>query len=392
MRIIFNLLTTLKPKTGVGHYAARLFAALQEQLPAGSIEGFPTGPLATMVRRLQQVRAGGPPAKGRGTGLGTVSGLAKRALRAAVDSGLGLAFRAACRQRDYDLYHEPNFIPLGHGVPAIVTVHDLSVLTHPEWHPADRVRHHELHFGAGLASARHILTDSHFVRRQVIEHLGVSPERVTAVPIGVGPEYFAATEKPVHLNLPPRYLLYVGTIEPRKNVATLFRAYCDLPESVRRNCPLVLAGGWGWKSADVAEYLRGTAAGKGVIHLGYADDRDLPGLYAGARALVFPSFDEGFGLPPLEMLATGGAVLSSPAASLSEVLGAHAHYIEPLDLVGWRDGMHRAATDDDWLAEIRRGGRVHAAAFTWERCAAATIAVYNNVAESSRFVRKPLAA
>ncbi len=388
MRIVFNLLTTLKPKTGVGQYAARLFAALQEQLPAGSIEGFPTGALAAAVRRAQMVRAGGPAATERST-LANLSAFAKRGLRAAVDSGLGFAFRAVCRQRSYELYHEPNFIPLGHGVPTIVTVHDLSVLTHPEWHPADRVRHHEKFFRSGLAVARHIVTDSQFVRRQVIEHLGAAPDRAAAIHCGVSPEFFAASVPPAHLNLPPRYLLYVGTIEPRKNVLTLLKAYCDLPASARRSCPLILAGGWGWKSADVADFLRETAVEKGVIHLGYTHDLDLPSLYAGARALVFPSFDEGFGLPPLEMLAAGGAVLSSPAGSLAEVLGRHAHFIDPRDLVGWRDGLLQAATDDDWLADIRHGGRAHAATFTWARCAAQTIDVYRQVLGIDR---KPLAA
>jgi alpha-1,3-rhamnosyl/mannosyltransferase len=176
--------------------------------------------------------------------------------------------------------------------------------------------------------------------------------------------------------LPPDYLLYVGTIEPRKNVLTLLHAYCALPTDLRRRCPLVLAGGWGWKSADVADYFRREAADKGVIHLGYADDRHLPGLYAGARALVYPSHYEGFGLPPLEMLACGGAVLSSTAATLREVLGRHAHYVDPLDADGWRDAMSHAILDEDWLAVLRQGGRERAAQFRWEHCAAATAAVY----------------
>ena len=157
---------------------------------------------------------------------------------------------------------------------------------------------------------------------------------------------------------------------------TLLRAYCDLPAELRRRCPLVLAGGWGWKAADVADFIRSEAAGKGVVHLGYTDDRHLPGLYAGARALVFPSFYEGFGLPPLEMLATGGAVLSSTALALREVLGKHAHFVEPTNIAGWRDALAQIIRDDDWLAVLRRGGRERAKLFTWERCAAETTAVY----------------
>src|SRR5205807_621737 len=104
-----------------------------------------------------------------------------------------------------------------------------------------------------------------------------------------------------------------------------------------------------------------TAADKGVIHLGYTDDRHLRGLYAGARALVFPSYYEGFGLPPAEMVACGGAVLSSTAEAVREVLGTHAHYVESSDVSGWRDAMARAISDDDWLRALRAGGPDHVA-------------------------------
>jgi glycosyltransferase involved in cell wall biosynthesis len=384
VRVVFNRLSTLKPKTGVGHYAARLFAALERSLPSDALHGFPAGRLAAAVRRAQAGRTGSPTGGQDHSIIGRLKGWTRSIAREAGRAALGLAFRAACRRGGYELYHEPNFIPLVGGVPAVVTVHDLSVILHPEWHPADRVRHHEQLFYKGLAAARHIITVSSFVRREVIEHLGVAPSRVTAVPNGVGPEYFAAGPADAdavrrELHLPPDYLLYVSTIEPRKNVMTLLRAYCDLPSALRQRCPLVLAGGWGWKASDVAEFIHAHAADKGVMHLGYTDDRHLPGLYAGARALVFPSHYEGFGLPPLEMLAAGGAVISSTAAACHEVLGGHAHFVEPLDVVGWRDALARAITDDDWLATLRRGGRERARLFSWERCAAETAAVYRSI-------------
>ena len=146
----------------------------------------------------------------------------------------------------------------------------------------------------------------------------------------------------------------------------------------------MLAGGWGWKSATVAAYFRRTAAARGVLHLGYTDDRHLPGLYAGARALVYPSFYEGFGLPPLEMLACGGAVLSSTADALREVLGGQAHYVEPLDADGWRHALSRVIADDEWLRELRAGGKERAARFSWERCAEQTAAVYRSLLMPAR--------
>lgn len=389
MRVVVNLLPTLKPKTGVGHYAARLFAALREQMPPDQLHGFPSGLLASTLRRMLTKPAARPSSEGRRS---VVRGLTDWLRPIARDAGQGClaaAFRATCRRGEFDVYHEPNFIPLADGPPVVVTVHDLSVVLHPEWHPADRVRRHEQQFRRGLDAARHVITVSHFVRREVIDHLGVPAERVTAVWNGVGPEYFDVGRADVDavrraLCLPPQYLLVVGTIEPRKNVLTLLRAYCDLPSDLRRQCPLVLAGGWGWKAGDVADFVRTEASDKGVVHLGYTDDRHLPGLYAGARALVYPSHYEGFGLPPLEMLAAGGAVLSSTAAACREVLGRHAHFVEPLDVAGWRTALAAAIVDNDWLAAVSRGGRERAITFSWQRCAAETAAVYESLLTPAR--------
>jgi alpha-1,3-rhamnosyl/mannosyltransferase len=399
MRIVVNLLPTLKPKTGVGHYAARLFAALGRQLPYDELQSFPTGALESCVRQLHRASARSRPTagpfravatarKGRPTP-GFIKDMVKRVGRAAGRGCLGMAFRAACRRSAFDLYHEPNFIPFLCDVPAVVTVHDLSVLLHPDWHPADRVRVHEYRFRQGLARARHLITVSEFVRREVIQHLRLPPTSVTAVHNGVGDEYFDVPAEEVartrvELGLPSRYLLFVGTIEPRKNVLTLLQAYCSLPAAAREKCPLVLAGGWGWKSDRVAEYFRDVAASRNVIHLGYTEDRHLPGLYAGARALAYPSHYEGFGLPPIEMLACGGAVLASTADAHREVLGVHAHFVAADDIDGWHAALGRATRDDDWLNMLRQGGRERARRFSWNRCAAETAAIYHAVTGSAR--------
>lgn len=383
MHVVVNLLLTLKAKTGIGHYAARVFEAMQKQVPPNTLCGFPDGRLATLLRSVQGLRpsAGGPPPAARSS----MSARAKAALASSAKSlgrrFLAGAFRRMTRGGQFDLYHETNFLPFDSEVPTIVSVHDLSVLLHPEWHPADRVRHHEREFKRGVAQARHILTLSESVRNQIVQYLGVAPQRVTAVHCGVGEEYFAAEPADARstkqeLGLPDEYLLYVGTIEPRKNVLTVLRAYCSLELELRRRCPLVLAGGWGWKSSDVAEFLHGEGANRGIMHLGYTEDRHLRGLYVGARALVFPSHYEGFGLPPVEALACGSAVIASKAEAVREVLGTRAHFVEPLDIDGWRTALKHAVTDDDWLTEIRRGGREWAARYTWDRCAAATLNAY----------------
>jgi alpha-1,3-rhamnosyl/mannosyltransferase len=178
------------------------------------------------------------------------------------------------------------------------------------------------------------------------------------------------------LGLPARYLLYVGTIEPRKNVLRLLRAYCALPAALRERWPLLLVGRWGWHSRAVAEYFHAEARHRGVQQLGYVADEHLPAIYNGARALVFPSYYEGFGMPPVEMMACGGAVLASTAGAVVEVVGDRAHLVEPEDADGWRSALKRVLTDDDWWQSLRQGVMERARRFSWDHCAADTLRVY----------------
>ena len=129
----------------------------------------------------------------------------------------------------------------------------------------------------------------------------------------------------------------------------------------------------------VADFYDDVARHRHVRHLGYVPDADLPALYNGARALVFPSHYEGFGLPPLEMLACGGAVLASTAGALVETVGRQAHMIEAQDLPGWREAMHRVMSDDDWRDKLRHGTQEVAHPYTWQRCASETFRIYNAV-------------
>src|SRR5262249_47649804 len=148
-------------------------------------------------------------------------------------------------------------------------------------------------------------------------------------------------------------------------------------ERIRRDYPLVLVGNWGWNAAEVAHLLDARGA-SGMVHLGYVPESDLAALYNGARALVFPSLYEGFGLPPVEMMACGGAVLASTADALVETVGTRAHLVPPEDLDGWRAALTRVLTDDDWQQELRRGTCELAAAYTRDRCAADTLRVYRS--------------
>jgi alpha-1,3-rhamnosyl/mannosyltransferase len=380
MRVVMNGLAALRPKTGVGHYVAHLHRHLGRQFPDSDFALYPGGGLASAVERGQRLlgSGGGGSAPGRTSGWKRFYRVGLHAAKHAGKVAAEIHFARRCHALGYELYHEPNFIPFAADLPTVVTVHDLSVLLHPEWHPVDRVKHHERHFAAAVRRAAHVLVVSEQVRAELVREVGVSPAKVSAVHNGVAPEFRPLPPAEVEacrvrLGLPLRYFLCVGTVEPRKNVLTVLRAFADLPAGVRAACPLVLAGPWGWKADAERAFFEATARPAGARHLGYVAAADLPAVYNGAAALLYPSFYEGFGLPPAEMLACGGAVVcSTEAAAVREVIGPCGLYLDALDVAGWRDAMRRLAGG----AAAPRGGVERAGRFTWDRAARETFAVY----------------
>jgi alpha-1,3-rhamnosyl/mannosyltransferase len=389
MRVVVNQLVTLGRKTGIGHYTGELLRFLRPLAGADPIDTFPAGWLRRACKAVTRAR----PYLGEGRAQSSSTKPASRQvglrgrtlnlLRQGSWSVLGGSFRAFCARGRYDLYHEPNVIPFPVDCPTIATLHDLSVLLYPEWHPADRVAYYEHHFRASLGHCVHFLAVSEFTRQEVIRLLNIPAERVTRTYNGIRPGLVPkprAEVEPVlrQLDLPSQYLLYLGTIEPRKNVLMLLRAYCSLPDELRSRWPLLLVGNWGWNAGAVADYLHQEARHRGVIHRGYLKERHLAAIYNGARALVYPSWYEGFGLPPLEMMACGGAVLASTAGAVAETVGDRAHLIDPADGDGWRAAMQRVLEDDDWWQALRRDVEAVGRLYTWDRCAAETLRVYRS--------------
>jgi alpha-1,3-rhamnosyl/mannosyltransferase len=178
------------------------------------------------------------------------------------------------------------------------------------------------------------------------------------------------------LDLKPGYLLHVGTIEPRKNIGTLLKAHAGLPKAVRERHPLVLVGGNGWSANDLENNLAAKQREGSVRRLGYCADESMAALYSSAQALVFPTHYEGFGMPTIEMMACGGAVLASTAGAVAETAGGAAHLIDPRDEAGWRDAMLRVCTDQDWRRSLQKNAQKVAQPFTWEACADATLTAY----------------
>lgn len=294
-------------------------------------------------------------------------------------------FSRGVRAHAFDVYHEPGLLPFDFAGPTVITIHDLSPLRHPETHPADRVRNIERYLPRVVGRAAKIIVDSEFVKREVVELLGVQPTRIRAILLGVSDEYRPRTAQQVGRCLNRYglrhggYILAVGTLEPRKNLLQGIEAHARLPLNVRRRYPMVIAGAKGWLSEALERRIRAAEQAGEVRWLGYVPADDLPQLYAGARLLIYPSLYEGFGLPVLEAMASGIPVVTSNRASLPEVAGDAAIMIDPADPDAMRDALLRVAEDENEARRRGELGKAQARRFSWQACARQTLEVYREV-------------
>ncbi len=283
------------------------------------------------------------------------------------------------------IFHGPNYFLPPWVERGLITIHDLSVFKFPETHPGERLHQFERDFPRSLAHACHIITDSQFTRSEVIEFLGLPAHQVTAVPLGVDPAFRPAAPESLSNDLqqfglePQQYVLCVATIEPRKRIDCLLDAYRALPAAERRNFPLVLVGGSGWlHQALDAEIERAQSEGW-VRRIGFVSNSELQQLYAGARLFVFPSVYEGFGLPVLEAMASGVAVVASDCSSIPEILLDCGRLVEPGNVSAWTEAIRAGIEDGAWRIQASRNGLARSRDFTWERCASETADVYAGI-------------
>lgn len=283
--------------------------------------------------------------------------------------------------RDY-VYHGPNFyLPPVEG-PAVVTIHDLSVLKMPEFHPPERVRFMEKEIELAVQRASRIITDSDFTRAEIADYFGWPIDKVHTTCLGGSAEFFPREEHELQAGLaeyglrPGQYSLYAGTIEPRKNIERLLIAYEKLDPSLRARYPLILVGYQGWNNSNIMSRIKRAEQAGWAKYLGFAPDGALPLLFAGARLFAFPSHYEGFGLPVLEAMASGTPVICSNAASLPQVAGNAALMSEPEDIETLRDHLEQGLTDETWRANASLLGLEQSGRFSWARCAADTAQVY----------------
>ena len=283
--------------------------------------------------------------------------------------------------RGYDLYHALAFAaPLALSAPMVVTVYDLSFLRYPErLSPARRLY---LRWMTALtcARARRILAISQSTADELEALLGIPRSKIDVTPLGYDKRRFAPRSEAEcqrfrhGAGLPERFWLFVGTLEPRKNLPMLLRAYARLEPAER--LPLLLGGGLGWRGAEVLAAIERLGLGGSVRHIGYIPAADLPLWYNSAEAFVYPSVYEGFGLPVLEAMACGLPVLTSNASSLPEVAGAVGLRLPPEDEDAWVLALRRAKDDADWREAAASLGLQRARQFSWARTATLTLGSY----------------
>jgi glycosyltransferase involved in cell wall biosynthesis len=240
--------------------------------------------------------------------------------------------------------------------------------------------------------AAHIITVSEFSRRDLMETYGIAPERITVTPEGGAPQGFAPTAAAeiervrAHYKIEGDYILAVGSIQPRKNLARLLRAYSSLLQRrVRANLPhLVLVGKRAWLYEETIRSVGNLGLKQNVTFTGYVPEGDLPALYSGALCFVYPSYFEGFGLPPLEAMKCGAPVITGNQTSLPEVVGDAGLMVDPFDTEALAEAIRRVIDDADLRQTLRERGFNRARMFDWRETARLTIKAYERAVESAR--------
>jgi glycosyltransferase involved in cell wall biosynthesis len=281
--------------------------------------------------------------------------------------------------------HSPDFIPPFSGsFRKVITVHDLHFLKYPNFMTGESRRYYAGQIERAVAVADHIIAVSWTTRADLIAHLGVPEDRITVIYEGASavcrplpPEQ--VREALARLSLEPGYVLFVGTWEPRKNIPMLLRAYARLRERRPDAPPLVLAGRRGWLYQEILEWPHRLHIADHLRWIEGPDDQTLAILYNGAAFLAFPSLYEGFGLPALEAMACGTPVVVSDRGALPEVVGEAGMVLPAEDESRWAEAMEALLEDAAQRERMRRQGLERSAAFSWDRAAAETWAVYRRV-------------
>jgi glycosyltransferase involved in cell wall biosynthesis len=285
-----------------------------------------------------------------------------------------------------NVWHGPHYtMPLRAALPCVVTVHDMTFFDHPEWHERSKVIYFRRMIRAAARRAKVVVCVSGYtadrfraltnpVAEVLVAHHGVDHDR-----FGTTADEAADRALLAPHGIEPPYIGFASTIEPRKNVPTLVRAFAQVA-ATHPELRLVLAGADGWGARDAREAIAGSGVATRVLRPGYLSGDTIAALFRRAAVVAYPSFEEGFGLPALEGLACGAAVVTTAGSALGEVVGDAALLAPPDDPSGLADAISRVLDDAGLSARLRAAGPTRAAQFTWERCAEQHLEAYAHAA------------
>jgi glycosyltransferase involved in cell wall biosynthesis len=375
MRFGLDGLSLCRKKTGIGHYTFELARSLAKIVPDHEFEIVSPSPVfidaaeLPVPTNLQLVNAG-------------LKGLRRR-------GWWSLDLPLYCRRASFALFHGTNFeLPYWNTCPTVLTIHDLSLLLYPETHEKHLVRRARLKLPLAARKATAIITPSETVKGEVCERLGVSAEKVFAIAEAARAAFYPMlpSESRVvcqRLGVEDELILFVGTVEPRKNLLALVRAFERIIKNTSSRVQLVIAGDKGWLSDELMGYLRKNDFGERVLFTEHLPDDDLRALYSACRVFVYPSLYEGFGLPLLEAMACGAPVVTSDTGSIRETVGDVARLIAPTDVEELARGITALLDDAGERGRRSAAGIQRAKKFSWERTAAATWEIYQKVYRAS---------
>ncbi len=365
MRVGFDGRDLLRKRTGVVNYAVHL---------AEQLSRLPGAELLVYTDRFVDP-AVSPPAGASLRRIGAPPALWKH-----------LALPAMLLRDRADLFHSPTgTLPVWAPTRQVVTIHDLFCDIHPEWFPGRMAWHLQRSQRRAARSAAAIIAVSERTRRDVARYYGVPPQRVRVIHNGVDARRFSGSYAEPELDRVARrygvsrpFVLCVGSLMPWRNAPRLLRAVAHLREREGLPHQLLFVGRDIWGTDPTRRMADERGWGAWARLAGYAPDDDLPILYAAADVFAYPSLYEGFGIPPLEAMASGTPVVAGDDGAIPEVLGDAAVLVDPWDEEALAAGLLRAIRDVDLRAELRGRGRARAGAFTWERAAAETLSVYRD--------------
>lgn len=378
-KVLIDALSLLSPKTGIGRYTYEVSKRLRV-LSADKYEiffnyGFHKKELYGVLQKQTKSEQGVK----KLLSFIKSSPLLKRAAREFY------IFATKFYKREYQLYFQPNFIPNPNikAKKIISTIHDFSFMLQPHWHTKELINHYNKNFFKHIKKADHIITGSNFTKQEIVNYMQLPQDKISVIYHGVNHELYKThpqtklQKTKTKFDLPHKFLLFVGSIEPRKNLLTLLKAYTLLTKEQKEGLPLILVGFKGWQNREIMQEIQKNK--EHIRYLGYVTDAQLAHIYNLASIFIYPSLYEGFGLPPLEAMACGTPVIVSSVASLPEVCGDAALYIDPTDPQDIKDKILTLLNDTNSREALSQKAQAQAALFSWDKSALEHFKVFQKV-------------